>query len=135
MDILFDPTIRFLAKAAEFRSSRQEILASNIANADTPGYIAKEIPFREFLSRAESTNADTLATTDARHIRTGPGPAGSVPRAENEPDAPRVDGNNVVLEKEMSKLSENLVGYLTEMQFLAKKLHIMQYAIDEAAKA
>jgi flagellar basal-body rod protein FlgB len=134
MSFLFDPTVRFLENVAGYRVARQEVVASNLANTETPGYTAKEIPFESYLSRAEPGGSVVPAATHPRHIGLPPG-AGSVPPpVESEGDAARVDGNNVVLEKEMTKMAENSVGYLTDLHLIAKKLRSIKYAIDEAAR-
>ncbi len=134
MNFLFDPTVRLLEKVAAYRVARQEVVASNLANNETPGYTAKEVPFETWLSRAAPGGSVVPAATHPRHIGVPPG-AGSVPPPiESEGDPRRVDGNNVVLEKEMTKMAENTVGYLTDLHLIAKKLKAIRYAIDEAAR-
>ncbi|MBI5419482.1 MAG: flagellar basal body rod protein FlgB [Deltaproteobacteria bacterium] len=134
MKFLFDPTIRFLEKAASYRVARQEVVASNLANAETPGYVAKEVPFETFLSRMESGSSIAPVATSPRHIGAVQGAINVPPPVENEGDAARVDGNNVILEKEMTKLAENNVGYLTDLQLVSKKLRMIRYAIDESTR-
>jgi flagellar basal-body rod protein FlgB len=136
MNFLFDPTVRFLEKAAGFRVARQEVVASNLANADTPGFIAKDVPFDAYLAQAaapEGTAAAPVAT-NPRHMGVMPGSHALPPPVEEEGDPTRVDGNNVVLEKEMSKMAENTVGYLTEMTLVSRKLRMVRSAIDDSAR-
>ncbi len=136
MNFLFDPTVRFLEKAAGFRVARQEVVASNLANTDTPGYIAKDIPFDAYLARAASPgeNAAAPVATNPRHMGAMPGSFALPPPVEDESDPTRVDGNNVVLEKEMTKMAENTVGYLTEMTLVSRKLRMIRAAIDDSAR-
>jgi flagellar basal-body rod protein FlgB len=134
MNFLFDPAIRLLSKVASFRVARQEVVASNLANNETPGYTAKDVPFETFLSGMESGNSATPAATHPRHIGAAKGTFDTPPPVFTEGDAARIDGNNVVLEKEMSKMAENAIGYLTDMQFLSKKFKGVRYAIDEASR-
>ncbi|GAB4233343.1 MAG: flagellar basal body rod protein FlgB [Deltaproteobacteria bacterium] len=136
MSILFDPAVRLLQKVADYRVARQEVVASNIANTETPGYIAREVPFEAYLSRAESGASAGPAVTHPRHIGAAPGGAGpAVPPLESESDPVRVDGNNVVLEKEMTKSAENTVGYMTAMTLIARKMRMIRTAIDDSARA
>lgn len=136
MDFMFDPTFRFLEKTANFRMARQEVVASNLANADTPGYIAKEVPFDAYLAQAEAPGGVGVApaATNARHFGSMPGAHALPPPVEEEGDPTRVDGNNVVLEKEMTKMAENTVGYLTGITLVSRKLRMIRSAIDDSAR-
>lgn len=135
MNLLFDPTIRLLEKAAGYRVARQEVVASNLANTDTPGYVSKDVPFEAFLAQAQGEAPAAPAATNPRHF--GAGPAGSPlpPPVVEEADPAKIDGNNVVLEKEMAKMAENTIGYLTEVNLIARKLRMIRTAIDDAARA
>jgi flagellar basal-body rod protein FlgB len=135
MNFLFDPTVKFLERAASFRMARQEVVAANLANADTPGYIAKDVPFDAFLARANAPEiAGAPVATNPRHIGAMPGSYALPPPVEEESDPTRVDGNNVVLEKEMTKMAENTVGYLTEVTLVSRKLRMIRAAIDDASR-
>jgi len=135
MNILFDPTVRFLQKVADYRVARQEVVASNIANTETPGYISHDVPFEAYLSRAESGGSAGPRVTNPRHIGVPAGSSGPItPPLESEGDAVRVDGNNVVLEKEMTKSAENTVGYMTAITLIARKMRMIRTAIDDSAR-
>lgn len=135
MNLLFDPAIRLLQKVADYRVARQEVVASNIANTETPGYIAREVPFEAYLSLAESGNSAAPRSTHPRHIGATAGGSGPIsPPLESEGDAVRVDGNNVVLEKEMTKSAENTVGYMTAMTLISRKMRAIRTAIDDSAR-
>ncbi|GAB4361590.1 MAG: flagellar basal body rod protein FlgB [Deltaproteobacteria bacterium] len=134
MRFLIDPAIRYLEQRASFRTARQEVVAANLANVETPGYTAREVSFDSYLAKAESGNGVTLAKTNRLHLD-GPGGTGPAPvAADRETDPARVDGNNVVLEKEMAKMAENTIGYLTTVTLLSRKLRGIRYAIDEASR-
>lgn len=135
MNFLFDPTVRLLEKSANFRMARQEVVASNLANVDTPGYIAKDVPFDAYLAQAGGEGAGPVPlATHPRHIGSMPGAHALPPPVEEEGDPTRVDGNNVVLEKEMTKMAENTVGYLTEITLVSRKLRMIRSAIDDSAR-
>jgi flagellar basal-body rod protein FlgB len=95
------------------RLYRQELIASNIANADTPGYKAVDVDFQEALriaSSAANTSPLTLVATAAGHI---PGQAQSsappYPLRYHTPAQPSADGNTVDMDVERSKFAENSV--------------------------
>ncbi len=134
MSFLFDTTLAFLEKTAGFHMARHEVVASNIANTETPGYAAKEMKFEAFLSRADSAAVPGPVATHPRHIGIPPGAGVVAPPIETEGDPVRVDGNNVVLEKEMTKMAENTVGYMTVMTLAARKLRMLRNAIDDAGR-
>lgn len=131
---VFDKTTDALAASLNFRSLRQNVTASNIANAETPGYHAKVVDFEEALSRAidlEGFNKE--ATDDPDHFALG---TGEIARAsadvyDNPQAAVTNDGNTVDLEQEMSTLKENTILYKAATQLINKKLGEMKYAITE----
>ena len=114
------------------RNARSEILASNLANADTPGYKARDIDFKSALSQAMSNvnpNAVSLTRTDAQHIS-----ASSTVRVGNElyrvplqPDTG--DGNTVDLNVERENFLENALMYQTSMEFLNQKIGQLNHAL------
>ncbi|WP_260925016.1 flagellar basal body rod protein FlgB [Novosphingobium sp. 9] len=92
------------AKALELRSQRMGLLASNIANAGTPGYKAKDIDFAAALrASAAGTDVDSAAK-GAEQYRV--------------PLMPSLDGNTVELQTEQVAFSENAVGYSATLEFI-----------------
>lgn len=91
--------------ALELRSRRMGVLASNIANASTPGYKAKDIDFGSALNAATSGGISTdQAFTGATLYR--------------NPTMPSIDGNTVELATEQTAFAENAVQYQTTLSFL-----------------
>jgi flagellar basal-body rod protein FlgB len=119
------------AAALNLRSQRTEVLAANLANADTPGYRARDIDFKSALAAAAGTNAPVqLATTRQGHI--GTGTAKGLPAAElkyRTPLAPSLDGNTVDAQLEQFALAENTVRYQATLQFLSAKFRGLMTAI------
>lgn len=135
MSFLIDPTVRFLEKVANYRVARQEVVTANIANNETPGYTSREIPFEAYLSKASDTgNISGPRMTDRRHIGTPSGPGAVTPPVEFENEPARIDGNNVVLEREVTKMAENGLGYMTAVTLAARKLRGVRNAIDDASR-
>ena len=101
--------------ALALRSQRLSMLASNIANAATPGYKARDIDFNEALNRA--TRGHNLA--DAA--------AGAV--AFRVPVTPSLDGNTVELSTEQTLFAENAVQYRTTLSFLEGRIGTLKRAL------
>lgn len=96
------------------RAYRQQLIASNIANADTPGYAAVDIDFREAVRIAQATMAAPvdLVTTHSKHlVGSGPSTPYGVPLKYHAPNQPSADGNTVDMDVERSKFAENAVMY------------------------
>jgi flagellar basal-body rod protein FlgB len=125
-DSIFDKTIDLAQKSLDLRSRRHEVLLSNIANADTPGYKAFDLMVEEALSK-EAPKGDQvrLKCTDEGHLPCGGnGDASSIqPQrvALNGQVTLRGDGNTVDMDREMTSLSENQLQFRMASQILAKK--------------
>jgi flagellar basal-body rod protein FlgB len=133
---IFDRTMRLLQRSLDLRSARQRVIASNLANEETPGYRAFELNFQDQLRSAHKGRLPlSLAVTQPRHI--GPrGPQGiqAVTGKLSEVlagDLP-LDANSVNLELEMAKLSENVMQYNAAAAIIAKKFQGLLSAIQDA---
>lgn len=119
------------AKALSLYSQRTQVLASNIANADTPGYRARDIDFKSALAAASNTQtAGHLRTTQAQHIGTQSvnGTTG-VELKYRVPLAPSLDGNTVDMQLEQAAFAENSVRYQATLTFLNSKFRGLLTAI------
>ncbi|WP_091142348.1 flagellar basal body rod protein FlgB [Novosphingobium sp. CF614] len=102
-------------KALELRSQRMGLLASNIANAATPGYKAKDIDFTAALKTAEGgTDVSTAAERSTLY---------------RVPVMPSLDGNTVELQNEQLAFSENAVGYAATLQFIRARVDTVTRAL------
>ena len=107
------PSHDFQQLALGLRAYRQQIIASNIANADTPGYKAVDIDFQEALRNAQAAAnvpSVSLSTTSAGHLpgqTTGTQPL--IPLKYHVPSQGSVDGNTVEMDVERAKFAENTV--------------------------
>jgi flagellar basal-body rod protein FlgB len=132
MPIGLDTYLGVHAQALTLRSQRTEVLAANLANADTPGYRARDIDFKSALAQA-SGNAKPgvlLQTTNAAHI--GPKLVNGAPAPElkyRTPLAPSLDGNTVDAQLEQAAFAENTVRYQATLQFLSSKFRGLLTAI------
>jgi flagellar basal-body rod protein FlgB len=122
----------FHSKALVLRAERQRVIASNIANADTPGYIARDVNFKEALAQSTQMGSGELAskklpsvessTTNPKHLAL-PGLSDSqLTSASNLAYAaqtqPSVDGNSVDLDRERANFVDNSVRYESTLRFI-----------------
>ena len=129
---IFGRTWEVVSKSLKLRLARHDVIAANIANVDTPGYRKKDIPFEKVMA-AYLKGAPPLKTTNPRHLK----PSLLEPPVCPEEDCtPPEKGtpNNVSLEEEMAKLSENNLMYQATVQALIKELELLREAITEGGK-
>ena len=131
---LFDKTTMGLGAAINMRLMKQNMINSNIANAETPGYHAKKMDFEDALARAlDIDGMRGMSTSDSNHFSLGAGGVGKVGPDiyENPEGAINNDGNTVDMEREMSSLAENSIMYKAALQLINKKLAAIRYAVSE----
>lgn len=124
------------ARALSIESRRTELLAANLANADTPNYKARDLDFKTALAQAATPagGALPLQQTQSRHFRgLDAGPAGA---ASNDPAlryrvplAPALDGNTVDEQLEQAAFAANAVRYQATLTLLGGKLRSLMTAI------
>lgn len=128
-----DKTLKALTTALNFREMRQELITSNVANANTPGFKAKKLDFEEALARALDVDGNMgMNATDGRHYNVGSGGFNNLqPEIYDNPNGVvSEDGNTVDVEAEMASMAENKLMYDALVQLINKKMGIMKYAIN-----
>lgn len=127
-----DATMRFHQTALNARAYRQQVIASNIANADTPNYKARDLDFRQALSGALGAKGDALPlkTTSQRHIAGAPANPLEAALKFRIEEQGAVDGNTVNMDVERSAFAENSVHYQASLTFINGMLTTMQRAIQ-----
>lgn len=130
---LFDKTTNALQSSISLRQARQNVISSNVANAETPGYHAKKLDFEEALARAlDLDGLRQMSTSHEGHMTVGGQTARVRPEVYENPDgAVSNDGNTVDIEKEMSALAENSIMYKAALQLINKKMAALKYAASE----
>lgn len=135
---IFSNTIDLLGKSVDLRAKNQNLIASNIANAETPNFVPKTLAFEQELQGAlknRSGGQRPASTPHPRHIPVhGAGTAlqsvsGKV--VETPANTPGKDGNAVELENEMGKMAENQIMFNASVQMLTKKFEGLRTAIRE----
>jgi flagellar basal-body rod protein FlgB len=100
----------FVEKMLDFTAKRQQAISANIANLDTPGYQARDVEFKQELS-----NASSIHDVDID-------------------DAVKQNGNNVDLEKQMTRMTQNGLQYMMLIQYLSSDIKTLHTAIIEGGK-
>jgi flagellar basal-body rod protein FlgB len=104
------------------------MLASNIANADTPGYKAKDIDFKSAMASASEQSSSTLTRTHSKHIQIG-GPTGAAETLYRVPNQSSLDGNTVDGQLEKSAFAENAIRYQASLTFIGGKFNGLMAAL------
>jgi len=128
-----DKTLNFHQQALGLRAARQELLASNIANSDTPNFKAKDIDFSSVLREKLSATSPTtvLNTTSPMHISNGKenGIGNSI--VYRIPMQPSVDGNTVDMDSERTRFADNSIKYDASISFISMQFRNLLTAIQE----
>lgn len=137
MSQIYDKTAQALATSLKFRSLRHNVTASNIANAETPGFKAQKVDFEDALARAvDLQGLRSMSTSDDNHFVVGGGSLSNVrvDVYDNPDGAVTNDGNTVDLENEMAVMQENSILYKAALQLMNKKLGTLKYAASDGGR-
>ena len=127
--------LQFDQEALNLRHQRQQVLANNIANADTPNFKARDFDFASELSRAMDSGRPaegglSLSTTAAGDV---PGGSGSAPVGDllyRVPDQPSLDGNTVNMDVERTRFADNSVRYQAALTMLNGRIQGLKSAMQ-----
>jgi flagellar basal-body rod protein FlgB len=142
LDRLAD-TLDFQAQALALRSERQRLIASNIANADTPGYVARELDFATALRQAAARlspdatggnrlaagSATSLAATQPGHLAGNGSAGGAAPLTYAVAAQTNLDRNSVDMDRERASFADNTVKYEATLRFINGQVRTMLSAI------
>jgi flagellar basal-body rod protein FlgB len=132
MAISFGNALGIHEQALEVRVKRAEVLANNLANADTPGFKARDIDFKAVLGGQMDAQGGAgtmkMATTNGNHLphSSMDGPDALLYRT---PSQPSLDGNTVDTQEEMAEFMKNTLQYQSSFQFLNGKFKSLTSAI------
>lgn len=129
-EILFNrsPDIA-LAKMLDKAALSQRVMAANIANVNTPGFMKRGVSFEEKLAKAVRTGHTPLLTSDPRHLPSPDAVQGVEPEVVLVDDGYWNGINNVNIEEEMVRLSENQMNFNIASQILSMRFDQLQMAI------
>lgn len=124
----WDQALGLHPQALVLRSRRAEILSSNLANADTPGFKARDFDFQKIL-RGEMPAPERLAVTDSGHIQPQYGVVPAAQMLYRVPHQSSLDGNTVDAQREYAQFSSNSLSYQASLQLLSNKFKGLMSAI------
>jgi flagellar basal-body rod protein FlgB len=125
----------FDRQALGLRFERQKVLAGNIANADTPGFKARDFDFSKALAQASARDGSqgqlAMTTTSTGHLQGGGESVGTAPRMlYRVPDQPSLDGNTVNMDVERAAFADNTVRYETSLSLIDTRLRNLKAAMQ-----
>jgi flagellar basal-body rod protein FlgB len=124
----FDDVFGIHEQALLLRSQRAEVLAANLANADTPGYKARDFDFKSMLA-SEMKPSSRMRTTDSRHIQPDQGAVAASQLLYRTPMQPSLDGNTVDTEQEHTAFSANAIEYQATLSFINNSISGIRKAL------
>jgi len=129
-----DDMLNFHTQALRIRDQRQQVLASNIANADTPNYKARDLDFKTALQgalkAAPVAGGTTLATTASGHLAAQPGLTADAGLLYRTPAQGSVDGNTVDMDAERAAFADNAIHYEFNLTRLSQQIKGLLAAIQ-----
>ncbi|MCU7554963.1 flagellar basal body rod protein FlgB [Alteromonas sp. ASW11-19] len=129
MAINLDKLTGFHNKAMTLRTQRMEVIAGNLANANTPGYKARDIDFNQAMKSARASQRQDLVKTHDNHLSGGMTSSSLLQyRVPTQPDTG--DGNSVEVQAERNRFLDNGLRYQASLEFLNGKIKGMKKAIS-----
>lgn len=124
-------SIDFHGQALTLRSERQRLIASNIANADTPGYVARDMNFSQALREAtgQIQGAPALTTGRPGHIAMAGGARAGANLEYAQASQTNLDSNTVDMDRERANFADNAVHYESTLRFINGNVRTMLDAI------
>lgn len=122
-----------LSNSLVLRAHRQQVIASNIANADTPGFVARDFNFAEALAQANggARFGTDPAATHGRHMRlTGSETGTGTELAYSVQTQPSLDRNTVDMDRERANFTDNAIRYESTLRFINGHVKTMLSAIQ-----
>ncbi len=124
------PLFRMMSEQMTWLNQRQKVLSQNIANADTPNYVPKDLVRLDFADLAKSRSLQIkIRATNPRHIGQGPDQKGNFRTTEDKGFESSPSGNSVVLEEEMMKVSESQIDYELITRLYRKHVGMIRTAL------
>jgi flagellar basal-body rod protein FlgB len=127
---MFDHIFGIHEQALMVQGQRMGVLAANLANADTPGFKARDIDFAAVLSQSAGDTTLPLAATDSAHITLGSPGSPTADVKYRNPYQASLDGNTVEMPVEQAAFSETNVRYQASLTFINRRISELTLAIN-----
>ena len=129
MSINLDKLTGFHQQALNIRNDKMEVIAGNLANANTPGYKARGIDFKQAMASAQYSSGQKMTRTHENHISGGMTSSAEIGfRIPSQPDTG--DGNTVEVQRERNEFLDTSMRYQASIQFLDGKIKGMKKALS-----
>lgn len=129
-----DSALRFHQEALNLRARRQEVLSSNVANADTPNFKARDFDFgsklTEAVERGRQSMSMSMSTTSSRHLSGDAHSAGESDLMYRTPNQTSLDGNTVEMDVERVNFADNAMRYEANLTILGSKIKSLLSAVQ-----
>ncbi|MFV8781593.1 flagellar basal body rod protein FlgB [Microbulbifer sp. SA54] len=126
--------LNFDREALGLRNQRQQVLANNIANADTPNFKARDFEFSRALAQATGHSSAEkgllLSTTSSQHLAVRSRVTSRTDLLYRVPDQPSLDGNTVNMDVERTRFADNAVRYQTALTLLNSRIRGLKSAMQ-----
>lgn len=125
----------YFERALAVRNERLQLLSSNIANADTPNFKARDLDFAQSLDAAlkgRAVGPVSLARTDPRHIAASGPLEGGAPALYRVPLQQSADGNTVEMDSERVRFADTVMGYQSDLYFVSDRVRTLLAAVQSA---
>jgi len=125
------PLFEALKGKMQWHQARQNILAENVANAETPGYRGRDLADFKFGEMVDASRSLATVRTNARHIATGNAGNGAFGGHAMSNVEITPEGNGVVLENEMMKVTENQMDYQAATSLYTRSMRMLKTALGK----
>ncbi|MCH1623790.1 flagellar basal body rod protein FlgB [Fredinandcohnia quinoae] len=125
---LFSNTIKSLENALDYSSLRQKVISNNIANVDTPNYKAKDVSFKDHLTKEVGQQMSAYRTSE-KHLEFSRGSSSNYQITTKNDTSYNHNGNNVDVDKEMAILAENQIYYNAVTDRISGKFNSLKSVI------
>lgn len=138
MNFINIPLFNIMQQKLKYHAAEQAVLAQNVANADTPGYLAQDITPPDFSDMVRSAGGRlAMTTTNAGHMTMGSNNKNGVGRISQRENTYELNpiGNNVVIEEETMKVAQNQAEYQKTLSIYRKSIEMFRIALGRGAGA
>ncbi len=129
------PLFAMLKSKMSYVNARQQVVAQNVANADTPDYTPQDLKPFSFAAMAQAAGGGLIVNQPGQMAITSPAKTGALKPVDTPDSEARIDGNQVVLEDQMNKLIQSRIDYETAVDFYQQSMSMITTASRAPGKS
>ncbi len=144
MDLNKIPLMNAIASRLSWLSQKQEVISQNVANANTPGYLARTVDeprFSDILNSStqrpvKTTQNQTMRKTNSKHMSLGSSPSGNKPNivVDKNASSSSTNGNTVVLEEQVMEMAKTQLEYSTTINLYRRHMGLIKSALGTRSR-